>query len=127
MVSGNNLKQGIKLLNLSDIVLVVIILVAICFSLFLQLSGTTTGTLQVTIDDYLLGKYQLNEDRQIELNQGTILEIKDGKYRLVSSICKGQICVKQGWSSSQPIICVPQRLIISVVHESDKRELPLTY
>jgi hypothetical protein len=66
----------------------------------------------VKVADYIIGKYALDKDRKVMINDKTELEIKNGKYRLTKSGCQEQICVQMGWCSSQPIICVPQRLII---------------
>ncbi|MCF7912382.1 MAG: NusG domain II-containing protein [Candidatus Cloacimonetes bacterium] len=115
------------MLNFPDIVLVVILLLAVGLIFILQLSNQKAGFIQVKVDNAIVGKYPLDKDRTIEINPGTILEIKDGKYRLASSACKKQICVKQGWSSNQPIICVPQKLIISIRKDAGKSESPLTY
>lgn len=127
MVSGNNIKQGIKLLNPADRILIVILFVIIIVGFYLQLSGKQAKYINVTINDEIFGKYQLSKDQVININQGTILEIKDGRYRLRESSCPHQICVKQGWSKGLPIICVPQKLVISVIKESGEQEMPITY
>jgi len=127
MVSGSNIKHGLKLLNPADRILIVFLLLIIIAGFYLQLSGKQAQYIQVTIDDSIFGKYQLTKDKVIEINQGTTLEIKGGRFRLRESSCPHQICVKQGWSKGQPIICVPQKLIISVIKGSGEKEIPLTY
>jgi len=40
------------------------------------------------------------------------LQVKAGKIRIKKNTCPHQYCVKQGWSNSLPIICVPNKLAI---------------
>ncbi|MDP8221299.1 MAG: NusG domain II-containing protein [Candidatus Stygibacter frigidus] len=127
MVSGHKIKHGLKLLNSADKILIVFLLLFIIMGFYLQLSGSQAKNIQVVINDKTFGRYQLTKDQLIKINEGTILEIKDGRFRLRESSCPHQICVKQGWSNGQPIICVPQRIVISVVKESGDKDIPLTY
>ena len=127
MVSGSNIKHGLKLLNPADRILIVFLLLIIIVGFYMQFSGKQAKYIQVTIDDKIFDKYQLNKDQMIEINPGTILEIKGGRFRLRESSCPHKICVKQGWSKGQPIICVPQKLIISVVKGSGEKDMPVTY
>lgn len=39
----------------------------------------------------------------------TVIEIKDGKARVVSSPCPNGICIKAGWSDT--LCCLPNRVI----------------
>lgn len=127
MVSGNKIKHGLKLLNAADRILIIFLLLVIFVGFYLQLSGKQAQNIQIVINDEVFGRYQLAKDQVIEINQGTILEIKDERFRLRESSCPHQICVNQGWSNGQPIICVPQRLVISVIKEAGDKEIPLTY
>jgi len=73
----------------------------------------------------LLNKFKLTDQRQIiEIEPGIELEIKDKKIRLIKSTCQNQNCVKQGWTSSLPIVCVPNELII-VIKSSRKSKDPV--
>jgi len=44
-----------------------------------------------------------------------IIEAERGRIRMESSDCRTQMCVRQGWVSSGviPIVCLPNRVIIS--------------
>ena len=45
-----------------------------------------------------------------------IVEIKDGKVRMLSSHCPDKVCANEGWTDqpARSIICLPQKVIISV-------------
>jgi hypothetical protein len=55
----------------------------------------------------------LNEDKTIRID-GLTVEIRGGKVRVAESDCPGKICVKQGWIDSGAIICLPNRVVITV-------------
>ena len=44
----------------------------------------------------------------------TLVEIKDHKVRVVESPCPNKLCVKQGWISSGAIVCLPNRVVVTV-------------
>ena len=45
-----------------------------------------------------------------------IVEFQDGKVRMLLSHCPDKICMNEGWTEtpSRPVICLPQKIIISV-------------
>jgi hypothetical protein len=44
----------------------------------------------------------------------SVVEINKGKVRMKSSPCPDQICVHQGWIERGTIICLPNKIIITV-------------
>ena len=42
----------------------------------------------------------------------TVIEIRDGKARVISSPCRNGICMEAGWSST--LCCLPNRIIATV-------------
>ena len=56
------------------------------------------------------------KDRRIEVEyQGrkNIIEIKDGRIRMLEADCPDHVCIHTGWLSSDiPIVCLPNRLVI---------------
>ncbi len=128
MESGRiDYKSGLKLLNRADISLIIMLLLFIIMIIIYQIPRKGASFLEVKYDSLIMGRYRLDIDQKIEINAGTVLEIASGKFRLASSVCQGQYCVKQGWSVKQPIICVPQKLIISVAGEEETKKMLITY
>ncbi|MCF7918803.1 MAG: NusG domain II-containing protein [Candidatus Cloacimonetes bacterium] len=121
MASGSfNYRASLKLLNLRDILLILLIIIISIFLFSLDLKRGKSNYVQVKLADKIINSYSLQQDRKVFINEGTILEIKNGKYRLEKSGCPEQICVKMGWCSTQPIICVPQKLVIEPVTKKEK-------
>lgn len=122
-----NYKEGIKQLKTADYVLILVILTAAALIFFIQLDNQKKDILEIKVDGKLFGKYKLQKNQLIKINQGTILQIKDGRYRMLKSSCARQICVKQGWCKDQPIICVPQKLVISPTDSNIQKQKIITY
>jgi len=63
----------------------------------------------------------LNKDRIIALENGIVLEVKDGRIRVKDSDCPKKICVKHGWLryANDVIVCIPNETIIYLKKKSD--------
>ncbi len=44
----------------------------------------------------------------------TVIEIKDKKVRVKEAHCPNKLCEKQGWVAKGAIVCLPNRIVISV-------------
>lgn len=44
----------------------------------------------------------------------TIIEIKDHKVRITESACPNKLCIKQGWIKHGAIVCLPNRVVVTV-------------
>ena len=57
-----------------------------------------------------------------------VVEIQNGKVRMLSSHCPDKVCMAVGWTNkpTRPIICLPQRIIISVQYMKDGYPQPDT-
>jgi hypothetical protein len=53
-----------------------------------------------------------------------VVEIREGKVRMLSAQCPDKLCVRQGWTDhpANPIICLPQQVIISIEIEAAPAE-----
>lgn len=71
------------------------------------------GQVRIEVDNKLLYKLSLSEDKIIPIG-GLTVQIKGGKVRVADSDCPGKVCVKQGWIDSGAIICLPNRVAITV-------------
>jgi len=90
------------------------------FMLVLIKDDISAKQVEISYHNKLIASVSLDKDRIIDLAEGIIVEIKDGKIRIKESTCKNKYCVKQGWSNRFPIICVPNE--VSVVIKSKKKE-----
>ncbi|MEG2858121.1 MAG: NusG domain II-containing protein, partial [Clostridia bacterium] len=57
----------------------------------------------------------LKHDAQISVD-GAVIEVNNGRIRILESDCPDKICVKTGWISrgGQTIACVPLGIVITI-------------
>lgn len=65
----------------------------------------------------------LNEEKLINLSEfgvNMVLEIKDSRIKVLSSDCKKQICVHQGWIShaGEAVFCLPNHITVELTGDT---------
>lgn len=107
------------------LICVLIFFIGIIGSLFVLFSPKKS-TVKIKRDNEVLYSFDLStaEDTVFEIPYGdssNTVEIKDGKIRVKSAECPDKTCVEMGWlnSSSMPIVCLPNHLIIEFADESE--------
>lgn len=101
--------------------LAVIALALISTRLFPSNSGSAK-TATVTLDGKIIAEYDLSAvsgTQTVEIKDCQYplwLEIESGRIRISHSDCPNGDCVKSGWAdrSGEQIICLPNRLIVSL-------------
>ena len=87
--------------------------------------GAVTGSyITITVDGKEYGTYSLLEEQTITVGEGeqvNVITIKDGKAYMGSASCPDQLCVNQNeiCYDKQSIICLPNKVVITVTSESD--------
>ncbi|MCD6176219.1 MAG: NusG domain II-containing protein [Candidatus Cloacimonetes bacterium] len=109
-----------KIFTSADIILIFFLLSITVFMLVLIKDNISAKQVEISYHNKLVASVPLDKDRIIDLDEGIVVEIKDGKVRIKESTCKNNYCVKQGWSNRFPIICIPNE--VSVVIKSKKKE-----
>lgn len=106
----------------SDILLVIIVLsIAICILFFLHCVSYKEGTeVLVTVDGVEYGMYSLQKNETIQINNGNVLKIDNGKADMISADCPDKLCVKQKPISrvGESIICLPNKVVVSVLGDT---------
>ncbi|GBE01179.1 hypothetical protein BMS3Abin08_00604 [bacterium BMS3Abin08] len=112
------LKKTIKETSPLDWILLV-------FLLFFSLTGfifvgrlmPAGETVIVEVNGKIVYKLALSEDRIVDVKGPigiTKVEVKDGRVRVLYSPCPEKIGMKQGWIRRGVIICVPNRVVVSI-------------
>lgn len=111
------------------VVIVVIVAVVACLAIGIRAAGNgagggddggTTAVARITDGDGATYEMPLDADgvRTITTSLGTnVVEVKDGRVRVLEADCPNQDCVNQGWidSPSQQIVCLPHKLYVDIV------------
>ncbi len=111
----------------ADIVLIIILLlISLSITLFFHFNKSNqklmahvynNGVLVYTFKD-------LSKD-ETYTTQGTngevVIEVKDGKVRIVKETSPLNICSKQGWSNSpaKPLVCLPNKVVVEIVGKNN--------
>lgn len=76
--------------------------------------------LRIRSGDSVYGSYSLNQDRTLEIS-GPLgvsrVVIEQGRVRFLSSPCRNQYCVHQGWlqRAGQVAVCLPNRVSLELL------------
>ncbi len=108
-----------------DCKLLVVIILLVASSFLLLLGQKNGGEVVVSRDDTVIFVAPLNRNRRVDLEGPlgvTVLEIKDGAARIVSSPCRKKICVHMGQvrRSGELLACVPNHLTVVIEGKQDK-------
>ena len=109
-----------------DLVLLLsLVLVIAAITLALALTREPGGEVKVEIDGVEVARYSLSENGEYKLGDGNLLVIEGGEAYMRDADCPDRTCVKSGRVSSggQTIICLPNRIAVTVVPTSGEPDL----
>lgn len=112
------LKETFKEITIYDWALLVALIILSLSGLFLVKGLALSGnTATIEVNGKLIYRLSLKEDRTIEVHGPigiTRVEVKAGKIRIVDSPCPNKLCVRQGWIKRGAIICLPNRVVVTI-------------
>ncbi|HOH47263.1 MAG TPA: NusG domain II-containing protein, partial [Candidatus Cloacimonadota bacterium] len=73
----------------------------------------------------IIAEYPLNVDKVYVIDEHNSIEIKKKRVRMLDSDCPDKRCVKQGFTNSLPIICLPNRLVVEIRKHKQNKALIL--
>lgn len=104
----------------ADIILCLVIIAAgIILTLIIGFAGSSGTKVVITAGGSLYGIYDLDEDREITIKQGSHINkvtIKDSTVSMVFSDCPNQICVshKSISKTNESITCLPNKVMVTI-------------
>jgi len=84
-------------------------------------------TAQIEVDGKPVYVLPLNKDRMVSVEgpKGkTFIEIKNQKVRITGSPCPNKLCVRQGWINNGGLVCLPNKVVITVGDHEKKNTVP---
>lgn len=116
-----------KWLKKRDIILIVSLLIVGIIALVIWHFVYSVDGKYVSIEqrDNLIGIYPLNVDKEIEIeHRGEVVNkiiIEDGYCYMEEAECPDHLCIKQGKvnKSGQTIVCLPNRVVVTVVDSNN--------
>lgn len=121
-----SLKETISATTAGDRILFVLLLILSFLGIFF-IREVIPGTEGVTIEveGKVKYKYPLEDDRSIRVegSRGHLtVEIKDGRVRVTDASCPNRLCEYQGWVTNGVIVCLPNRITITVGGHKSKEK-----
>ena len=112
----------------NDMILIIcLLLVAVIGMLYLFRFRSRGDTVKVTVDGKLYGTYSLSQNITEDICTGdngeyhNCLVIHDGKAYIEKATCPDGICVAHSpiYRDGESIVCLPQRVVITVITQND--------
>jgi len=107
---------------------IIVVMLALCGFLAVIVGMKKPGkTLYVNQGERVTYKAEMMTDQRVDLPGPlgvTVLEIKDGQARILSSPCPFKVCIGMGAirHAGEIIACVPNRLLIEISGENDPNQ-----
>ena len=102
----------------NDWILAAAIFFVAVLTIGLQLLKTTDeySEVEIQVNGELYGRYRLEQDQEIDVNDKNKVLIKDGKVRMEDADCPDQICVNHRAISrdGERIICLPNQTVVTI-------------
>ena len=107
----------------NDWILAAAIFFVAVLTIGLQLLKTTDeySEVEIQVNGELYGRYRLEQDQEIDVNDKNKVLIKDRKVRMEDADCPDQICVRHKAISrnGENIICLPYKIVVSIEEGED--------
>lgn len=101
-----------------DMILIIAVLAVGVVLMFVLRGRNTEGSYVVVMfQNEEKARYSLASDGVYDINDGkNVIEILDGKVRMLEADCHDRYCVRQGWIGydGQSIICLPNMITVMV-------------
>ncbi len=104
------------------LITVILAIAGIFFALHITSGRTVQGKAEVYVAGNIYGTYDLSKEQKIVIQDSNVLVIKDGRAQMESADCPDQICVRQKAISKEgeSIICLPNKVVVSIVGGEEK-------
>lgn len=102
-----------------------LVLAALMMVFFFLRPDTEGSRIVIQKDGEIIGEYSLRENREIPISEHNILVVKDGKADMVWADCPDKLCVAQKniCKTNESIVCLPNRVVITVVGSNADTEM----
>lgn len=95
--------------------------------------SSVTLRAEISVDGKEIKRLNLDKDTtyKYQASDGdyNVIVVKDHKIRITEANCNDQICVRRGWieKSGESIVCLPHKLVVSIVSSDGSEDGSLIY
>jgi hypothetical protein len=121
-----SLRELLHSTTIADKVLFFLLLLFSLSGIFLIKAFVPEGhTVVIELDNKPVYLLPLDKDSIISVDGPlgrTTVEIRDNRVRILDSPCHNKLCVRQGWTERGAIVCLPNRVIVTIDRGKGKKE-----
>lgn len=118
------MKGSLKRATKADKVLLsVLLILSLSGILFIKEVLPKGRKVLIEVEGRPLYVFPIEKDRILSIDGPigkTIVEIRDQRVRVQDSPCSKKLCVKQGWVENGIIICLPNKIVITIGNGNDE-------
>jgi len=119
-----NLNGLLKSTTIADkILLSILLLLSFSGIIFVKKVLPAGQTVQIEANSSLVYVLPIDKDRTVSVEgpEGrTVVEIKNHRLRVTESPCHNKLCIKQGWIESGAIVCLPNKVVVTIGDHEDE-------
>lgn len=102
---------------MDKLLFVFLVIFAIASFFFISELYPSGNSVRISVDNKTAYALPLDEDHMVTvkgpLGEG-LIEIKNGKVHMKDAPCPDKLCVKQGWIDKGAIVCLPNKMVVTV-------------
>jgi hypothetical protein len=121
-----NLKGPLKSTTVADkILLSVLLLLSFSGIIFVKEVLSKGRTVLIEVDSRPVYVLPVDKDKTVSVEGPmgkTVVEIRNHRVRVTESPCHNKLCIKQGWIESGSIICLPNRVVVTIGSHEDESD-----
>lgn len=125
-----NLKSLFNRTTVADKVLFyLLILLSLSGIIFIKQVIPESRTVSIEVDGRPVYILPVDKDTIVSVDgpEGkTFVEIKDRGVRITESPCHNKLCVQQGWVKNGSIVCLPNRVVVTIGNHEDNKTVDAT-
>ncbi|OGW36267.1 MAG: hypothetical protein A2Y97_07480 [Nitrospirae bacterium RBG_13_39_12] len=119
-----SLNSVLKSTTIADkILLALLILVSLSGIVFVKELLPEAKRVMIEVNGHPVYILPKDKDRTVSVEgpEGvTVIEIKDQRVRVTESPCHNKLCIRQGWIESGAIVCIPNRVVVTISNHEDE-------
>jgi len=108
---------------MDKLLLICLIIFTIAGFLYSREFISSGNLVEVSLDNRPVYILDLSENREVSVRGplgNNVIEIRGGKVRMKEAPCPNKLCVHQGWIERGSIICLPNKVFVTVGGNEDK-------
>jgi hypothetical protein len=121
-----NLKGLLKNTTVADkILLSVLVLLSFSGIIFVKAVLSKGRVVLIEVDSRPVYVLPVDKDRTVSVEGPlgkTVVEIRNHRVRVTESPCHNKLCIKQGWIESGAIICLPNKVVVTIGNHEDESD-----